>query len=76
MPIYDYQCCECHQIFEKLVSNSTQVSCPTCSSIRLNKLVSKPAPRSFTAEIISSARKQAAKEGHFSHYSAREKPKN
>ncbi|KXW57757.1 zinc ribbon domain protein [Ferrovum myxofaciens] len=75
MPLYDYQCCECHNLFEKLVFSSTQVMCPACGSTRINKLVSKPAPKSLTAEILSGARKQAAREGHFSNYSASEKPK-
>lgn len=75
MPLYDYQCCECHNLFEKLVLTSTQVVCPVCGSTHLSKLVSKPAPRNFTAEIVSGARKQAVREGHFSHYSASEKPR-
>lgn len=75
MPIYDYQCCECHLFFEKLVSKSTQVVCPACGSPHLSKQVSRPAPRNFTAEIISGARAQAAREGHFSYYGANEKPK-
>lgn len=75
MPIYDYKCLACDAVFDKLVTSSTRVSCPECNSENLEKLVSKPAPRSFTAEIVSGARKQAAKEGHFSNYKASEKPK-
>ncbi|MBY0578067.1 MAG: zinc ribbon domain-containing protein [Burkholderiales bacterium] len=75
MPIYDYKCLDCNAIFDKLVMGATKVSCPQCNSENLEKLVSKPAPRSFTAEIVSGARKQAAKEGHFSNYKSSEKPK-
>lgn len=75
MPIYDYKCLACNTVFDKLVTSSTRVSCPECHSENLEKLVSQPAPRSLTAEIISGARKQAAKEGHFSNYKASEKPR-
>ncbi len=75
MPIYDYRCLDCNAIFDKLVMNSTVVACPECKSEKLEKLVSKPAPRSLTSEIVSSARAQAAREGHFSNYKASEKPK-
>ncbi len=77
MPIYDYRCLNCHVIFEKLVmSATTVVACPECKSEKLEKLVSKPAPRSFTSEIISSARVQASKEGHFSNYKPSERPRS
>ena len=48
MPIYDYHCLDCNAIFDKLVMSSTVVSCPECKSGNLEKLVSKPAPRSLT----------------------------
>lgn len=76
MPIYDYQCKDCGNTFDKLVMSSTVVTCPKCGSGNLEKLVSKPAPRSFTADIVSGARTQAAKEGHFSNYKASEKPRS
>ena len=76
MPIYDYECGECRHIFDKLVmSSSTVVTCPECGSANLEKLVSKPAPASHTAEIVRGARKQAAREGHFSNYKSSEKPR-
>ncbi|NDU91061.1 MAG: zinc ribbon domain-containing protein [Ferrovum sp.] len=75
MPIYDYRCGDCSAIFDVLVRSSTRVCCPQCNSENLDKLVSKPAPRSFTPGIISRARAQAAREGHFSNYKASEKPK-
>ncbi len=75
MPIYDYQCSECGNIFDKLVMGSTVVTCPKCGSGNLEKLLSKPAPPGQSAGIIRSARAQAAKEGHFSNYKSSEKPK-
>ena len=76
MPIYDYHCLDCNAIFDKLVMSSTMVSCPECKSEKLEKLVSKPAPRSLTPEIVSSARAQAAKEGHFSNYKPSDRPRS
>ncbi len=76
MPIYDYHCLDCNAIFDKLVMSSTMVSCPECKSEKLEKLVSKPAPRSLTPEIVSSARAQAAKEGHFSNYGKSERSRS
>ncbi|HQT25959.1 MAG TPA: zinc ribbon domain-containing protein [Burkholderiales bacterium] len=75
MPIYDYECGECRHVFDKLVLSSTVVTCPKCGSGNLQKLVSKPAPAGHSADIIRSARAQAAKEGHFSNYKASEKPR-
>lgn len=75
MPLYDYQCKQCQHVFDKLVMSSTAVTCPKCGSLDLEKLVSKPAPRSHTADIIRGARTQAAKEGHFSNYKPSEKPR-
>lgn len=75
MPLYDYHCSACDKTFELLVRSSTTPVCPTCGTGQLEKLVSKPAPPGQSAGIIASARKQAAKEGHFSNYSKSERPK-
>ena len=43
MPIYEYQCDECGERFEKLVrlsSPSAQVKCPRCSGHRVQKAIS------------------------------------
>ncbi len=77
MPIYDYRCLDCNAVFDKLVMrSSTVVACPKCGSSDLEKLISKPAPASQTAEIVRGARAQAAKEGHFSNYKSSEKPRS
>ena len=75
MPIYDYRCCDCQKTFELLVRSSTVPACPACSSQQLEKLVSKPAPPGESAGILSRARNQAAREGHFSNYKASERPR-
>jgi len=75
MPIYDYICSECDKIFEALVRGSAPPPCPECGSTKVQKLVSKPAPQGKTAGIISSARTQANREGHFSNYAPTERPR-
>ncbi len=75
MPLYDYRCQACQHTFELLVRASTVPACPQCGSTQLEKLLSLPAPQGKTAGLVAGARAQAAKEGHFSHYSAKERPK-
>ena len=72
MPIYDYYCGKCDRSVELLIRGSTIPVCPTCGSDQLEKLVSKPAPHGKTKGIVAEARKQAAREGHFSNYSKSE----
>ena len=73
MPIYDYRCSDCSKTFELLVRVSADPVCPICGSLRLEKLVSCPAPLGRTADIVSRARIRAAREGHFSHYAPSER---
>jgi len=41
MPIYEYECCECCEQFEKLVFRSDEaVSCPKCESANIQKRMS------------------------------------
>ncbi|ARE40427.1 Reverse gyrase [Rhodovulum sp. P5] len=77
MPIYNYRCNACEAEFELLVrlSSDTAPTCPECDSSDLTRMVSRIAPPGKSAEIFASARKQAAKEGHFSNYSKSERPK-
>ncbi|WP_205231302.1 FmdB family zinc ribbon protein [Azospira oryzae] len=75
MPLYDYQCQACQHTFELLVRASTVPACPKCGSEQLEKLVSLPAPQGKIAGLVAAGRAQAAKEGHFSNYSAKERPK-
>lgn len=48
MPIYDYQCRGCGQVFEALVlsSSTKQAACPGCNSSDLEQMISNFAPRS------------------------------
>jgi putative FmdB family regulatory protein len=75
MPIFEYRCTACHETCELIVLSAADVSCPGCGSTSLEKLVSAPAAHGRTARAIQSARAQAAREGHFSHYSAPERAK-
>ena len=40
MPIYEYQCRECHNRFELLLLASLAPACPACKGTDLDKLVS------------------------------------
>ena len=45
MPIYEFACKECGNQYERIVSFSSTVlpACPACSSVDVNRLLSKPA---------------------------------
>lgn len=73
MPIYDYHCSQCDKDFELLVSHSSVPACPECGSQQLEKRLSLTAPQGKTQGLMAKARAQAAKEGHFSNYSATER---
>jgi putative FmdB family regulatory protein len=68
MPIYDYRCIACNNTSELLIRGNTTPTCPACGSQQMEKLVSAPAAPGKSAGIVAKARKQAAKEGHFSNY--------
>lgn len=74
MPIYDYRCTACGKTFELLVRAATVPTCPACGSEALDRLVSAPAAPGQSADLIARARRQAAREGHFSHYARLDKP--
>lgn len=41
MPIYEYQCLKCNNVFEKIVlTNDPKVICPKCESNAIEKLLS------------------------------------
>jgi hypothetical protein len=44
------------------------LACPACGSADVEKQVSAPAPQGQITGLISRARTQAAREGHFSNY--------
>lgn len=75
MPLFDFRCRHCHATFELLIRSADTPICPACASQTLEKLVSKPAPPGKAAGVLHSARTQAAREGHFSHYAPAERPK-
>jgi putative FmdB family regulatory protein len=75
MPIYDFVCSECQLEFEALVRAADTPVCPECGSAKVKKLLSLPAAPGKSKEIIAKARRQAAREGHFSNYSASERPR-
>jgi putative FmdB family regulatory protein len=74
MPIYDFHCQECERDFELLVRGSAAPACPECGSSQVEKRVSLPAPQGKTSGILTQARSQAAREGHFSNYAPSERP--
>lgn len=76
MPLYDFRCNDCNKTFELLVKLSATPVCPECGSEKLEKLVALPAPPGQTAALLSRARAQAAKEGHFSNYKPSERPRS
>jgi putative FmdB family regulatory protein len=46
MPIYDYSCRACGNVFEALVRGASVPACPECRSEDLERLLSLPAVRS------------------------------
>lgn len=76
MPLYDYHCSCCQQDCELLISGDSTPLCPNCGAAKLEKLLSAPAAPGRSKAILQRARKQAAREGHFSHYSKQERPRS
>jgi putative FmdB family regulatory protein len=75
MPLYDYHCKSCDAEFELLVRSSTVPTCPQCGATTLERAVSRIAPAGKIEAIRASNRRQAAREGHFSNFSAAERAK-
>ncbi|GLU32180.1 zinc ribbon domain-containing protein [Trinickia caryophylli] len=75
MPLHDYVCRDCSQHFEALVRSGATAVCPHCGSTSLEKQVSAPAPPGRSKAIVAAARRQAAREGHMSNFSAAERTK-
>ena len=75
MPIHDYRCSACGQMFELLVRSSTVPACPHCAGTALERQVSLTAPQGSSQATIAAGRRAAAREGHFSHYSKAERAK-
>jgi putative FmdB family regulatory protein len=75
MPLYDFRCSACNHVFEELVRHGEVPSCPQCGSSSAEKQLSAPAAPGHSGEIVASARRQAAREGHLSNYSRSERRK-
>lgn len=75
MPLFDFHCDACDRTFEKLVRADTLPPCPHCGASRVHKCVSAPQAPGKSAGLIAGARRQAAREGHFSNYSRAERAK-
>jgi len=75
MPMYDYRCSACGVAFEMLVRGSAVPACPQCASTTLERQLSLTAPQGTSKALIASGRRAAAREGHFSNYSAAERSK-
>jgi putative FmdB family regulatory protein len=75
MPLFNFQCRTCDKTSELLVMVSDTPECPHCGSDALDKLISRPAAPGRSNDLVGAARRQAAKEGHFSNYSRAERGK-
>lgn len=72
MPFFTYHCQGCDSTFETLVRGDEVPACPQCGGTALERQVSAAALHGKTKATVSSARAQAAREGHFSNYSKAE----
>lgn len=75
MPIYDFLCSKCECLFESLVRGTDTPVCPECGTAEVKKVLALPAAPGKSKEIIAKARRQAAREGHFSNYARSERPR-
>jgi len=73
MPLYSYHCTKCDNDVELLIGFSETPVCPSCSSKKLRRLLSLPAPQGKSRGLMKSARAQAAREGHLSNFSRAER---
>ncbi|MGB0659680.1 MAG: FmdB family zinc ribbon protein [Mangrovicoccus sp.] len=75
MPIYAYHCPSCAADFELLrsMSDTSAPVCPECGGEDATQRVSKPAAFGKSAQRLKEGRAAAAREGHFSNYSAAER---
>jgi len=73
MPLYGFHCAKCDKTCELLAGFSERPACPHCGGRRMQRLVSRPAPPGKSKGAIKAARAQAAREGHLSNFSRRER---
>jgi putative FmdB family regulatory protein len=78
MPLYSYECEDCHAECELLVRGSDTPVCPSCGSAKLQQRVAKICVEIKYPAIAKSWRRAAAAEGDLSNFSKQEiqaKPK-
>ena len=68
MPIYDFHCPDCDAASELLARFDDTPSCPTCGGTHMQRLVSGVSPPGKSQGLLKKARRQAAREGHFSNF--------
>jgi putative FmdB family regulatory protein len=63
VPLYDFKCLECGEIFEALVRGANPAACPECQSQKLEQLLSMFSVSSATTRqaSLSGARQRNAK---------------
>jgi len=73
MPLYGFHCENCDTDRELLVGMSDKPRCPSCGSRKMVRLISRPAPPGKAKGVVRAARAQAAREGHLSNFSRKER---
>jgi putative FmdB family regulatory protein len=75
MPLYDFHCPRCETRFETLVRGNGIPLCPQCGAPDPQRQLSLTAPQGTSGATIAAGRRAAAREGHFSNYSASDRAK-
>ena len=73
MPLYGFHCPTCDKDSELLVGFDDKPRCPHCGGRKMARLVSRPAPPGKSKGVVKVARAQAAREGHLSNFSRKER---
>lgn len=55
MPIFEYVCKKCQHRFEIITHGSTDVACPSCQSVKLEKQLSVFAANSKGSNFVNSS---------------------
>ena len=65
MPIFEYVCEGCGNEFELLIRGQDKAACPKCKSVKLEKVISRPAIKSETTHALAmaAAKKRDQKQG-------------
>lgn len=73
MPLYGFHCADCDKDSELLVGFSDKPRCPSCGSRKMERLVSRVAAPGKSKSLVKAARARAAREGHLSNFSRKER---